>query len=289
MCPDPTNENDIEVTELAVHRDFGLSIQVPLVGCPRDETVTISRSTLVLWKGLKEINHSTVAFCVHGWCYSILLWKIPGCSTSVAYKLIRSLVPNPLIWENIIEDATGREYCLDQVGTLKTLAAHFRSFGTVVQMPALLELPMEITSRICEYVGGSTPYSAFVIVAGEISRLSALLHPPGNGEIVLRRGCYITAKMTTVFEREYIQDLVYSKDSEKKHQVIGPVQEVKFVANIGGICAVRLVGPEWETDWIGKFPTTGHNWHWSIRGSVDILRFDYNVSCEVYYASIRTN
>ncbi|RDL39087.1 uncharacterized protein BP5553_03427 [Venustampulla echinocandica] len=194
----------------------------------------------------------------------------------MVYKLVRSLMPHPLIWENICEDVAGHEYHLDRVGTVKTLAAHFTSFIAALQLPASLELPLEITSCICEYLGELTPYSAFVIIAGEASRLVTNLHSPSSREIVLERGYYLAAKTITIFEREYIQDLVCSEYSEENCQAIGIIQEVKFVTSLGGICAVKLIGSEWETDWIGKFPSTGCTWHGSIRGSVRVLRFNYN-------------
>ena len=67
--------------------------------------------------------------------------------------------------------------------------------------------------------------------------------------------------MMPVFGTEYIQQLFEESDdrvSESNLKVLGAVAGLKFITQFSGICAVKLLGHEWESDWFGKDP-----YHWS--------------------------
>jgi hypothetical protein len=274
---DSKNEGNVDITELAVLPTFGLDIAVTMSGRPRDQTVTICRDPLQTWRDRIEQNPFCLAFCVHGWCFSVLMWKVPECLMSTVYKLVRSLIPKPSVWEKIRQDIAGDYYHLDGVASFQTLIACTDCPPVEIPLPFMSKTPLEIRSHIWEYVGCLSPYSAFILVADEASRLVGCLQPPRSREVVLKRGSHFSAKMTTVFGTEYLQDLICGEASELDSQVPGSVSGVRFVASLGGICAIKLIGCEWETDWIGKIPSTGAAWYGTIRGTVRALHFSYNM------------
>jgi hypothetical protein len=142
----------------------------------------------------------------------------------------------------------------------------------------MLRLPAELRNYIWQYTGLLTRYSASILVAGESSRLARKLHYHSDRYITIRRGSRLSAKMVSVFGTEYIQDLIMEQDCEGSNNIIGAITDVKYVSSLGGICAIRIGGIDWETDWIGKIPSTGCVWHGIIRVKVPTLQCDYNVS-----------
>ena len=185
------------------------------------------------------------------------MWKVPEFSISNLYRLARSLIPQSSIWENICEDPAGHHHSLDHVGSLRTLDALVDYSLAVVPLPSMWNLPLEIRTYIWEHVGILTPYSAFLLVAGETSRLANHLHCLVSREVVLKPGSYLSAKMVTVFGTEYIQDLTSGEEFQANSKVSGIILGLKFVAGLSGICAIKAIGCDWETDWIGKIPRTG--------------------------------
>jgi hypothetical protein len=254
-----------------------------MAGRPRDQTVTICRDPLRIWRDRIERSACCLAFCVHGWCFSILMWKVPDCPMKTVYKLVRSLIPQPSLWENPRGDIAG----LDEVGSLQTLIACADHLPAELPLPSRSKLPPEIRSRIWKYVDCLSPYSAFILVAGEASHLISHLNPPRSREIVLKRRSYFSAKMMTVFGTEYLQDVRCGEGFELNSQVLGIVTGVRFVVSLGGICAIKLIGGEWETDWIGKIPpSTCAAWHGIIQGTVRALHFSYNVGLGILFSII---
>jgi hypothetical protein len=61
-----------------------------------------------------------------------------------------------------------------------------------------------------------------------------------------------------VFSTEYIQHLSYDKDLEVTSRVLRDVTGLQFVVSVGGICAIKLIGIDWETNWLGKILGIGH-------------------------------
>jgi hypothetical protein len=140
-------------------------VHVSLAEPPRIETVTICRSSSVN----VESPYCGPAFCFHDWCYSVLIWKL-RCHPpkSIIYKLVRTLIPGSSTWQIICEAG----YQLDPVGSLQTLIAHADCPPFEPPLLLMSRLPVEVRVRIWEYVGLGTPYSAFILVAGETSRLA---------------------------------------------------------------------------------------------------------------------
>lgn len=109
LCLDSKNESNAEVTELAVLPNFSLDVAVPMTGRPRDRTVTICRDSLQTWRGRIEQSPFCLAFCVHGWCFSVLMWKIPECPIPTIYKLVRSLIPKAFSLGGYLRRRCGRQ------------------------------------------------------------------------------------------------------------------------------------------------------------------------------------
>ncbi|PSS18866.1 hypothetical protein M430DRAFT_19454 [Amorphotheca resinae ATCC 22711] len=262
LCLDANGDDSIEITEVACLPDIDDDIDVPLTGRLRPQTVTISRDPRI---NQKTRNQQT-AFCFHDWCYSILIWKLNGCPRSVIYKLARTLTADPSIWENICE----RRLDLDSVSRLQMLAS------SQSQPLFLSRLPAELRTYIWRYIGLMTPYSAFILVADETSRLAHHLHCPSSRRLILERGSHLSTKMISVFGTEYVQDFVIDRDCEGNPNPLEDTTGVKYVTSLGGICAIQLLGYNWESGWIGKIPRTDCTWHGLLEGSVSSFRWGYN-------------
>jgi hypothetical protein len=78
----------------------------------------------------------------------------------------------------------------------------------------LSRLPAELRTYIWRYIGSMTPYSAFILVADETSRLAHHLHCPSSRRLILERGSHLSTKMISVFGTEYVQDFVIDRDCE---------------------------------------------------------------------------
>lgn len=275
---DSKNEGHVEITDLAILPDYFHPVTVTLIGRPPDQTINIRREPFEDRPDEIEQNPNYIAFCVHSWCYAVLIWKVPKCSISDVYRLVRSLTPKPSIWQYTREELTGLpNQQLDCAGSLRTLAGLADRSLALAPLLSILKLPPEIIILIWEYVGLLTPYSAFLLVAGETSRLAIQLHSPRSCDLMLKPGSYFSAKMMTVFGTQYIQDL-HAEDGDINFQVSGTVLGVKLAVSVSGICAIKILGCDWETDWVGKIPSTGRIWYGMINGTVHAIRFNYNVS-----------
>jgi hypothetical protein len=209
------------------------------------------------------------AFSFHDWCYSILIWKLGyHPPKSIIYKLARSLTPDSSLWENIDE----ADPQIDPIGSLQTLIEY-----ADCSLPLMSRLPVEIRIHIWKHIGLNTPYSAFVLVAGETSRLVCSIESRQTQDLALKRGCHLLAKTITIFGTEYIQHLDYDKDLKATSIVLGDVTGLRFVASVCGICAIKLIGVDWEINWLGKIPKRGHFWHGIVRDPIPYLRCIYNV------------
>ena len=270
---DPNDEDSIKITDVASLPGIHDDVDVNLPEGPQPETVTICRSQLV------NVERPTdgPAFCFHDWCYSILIWKLRRFSKSiiksVIYKLVRSLLPSSSLWRNICE----AHHQLDPNRSLQTLVAHSERSPLEFQPFLMSRLPAEVRVRIWEYVGLSTPYSAFILVGAELPRLARHVKSRPTHDFAFKRGYQPSAKTIMVFGTEYIQDLGYDEDHKAASNVVREVVGLKFVTSLGGICAIKVFGVNWETDWIGKVPRVGHVWHGMIQDIGPRLCCTYNV------------
>lgn len=265
LCLDLNSEENVEITKVFRIPDVDDDVNVPLAGHPR--TLTISRDPRS-----RQRRTDRSAFCFHAWCYSILKWKLEDFHESVAFKLARTLTPDPALWENACE----RRQDLDSINGLQLLADRDSRLLLMSELHILSRLPAELRTYIWQDIGLMTPCSAFILVTGETSRLARNLHCPSTRHIILERGSRISAKMISVFGTEYIQELNVDTDSEG--DLVGDTTEVKYFSSLHGICAIQVLGIDWESGLIGKIPNTDCVWHGIIKASVPTFRCDYNVS-----------
>lgn len=66
----------------------------------------------------------------------------------------------------------------------------------------MLKLPAELRQYIWGYVGPSTAYSVFILVASETTRLARSLHLFDSCNITLHQGSYLFTQMISIFGTE---------------------------------------------------------------------------------------
>ena len=96
--------------------------------------------------------------------------------------------------------------------------------------------------RIWEYIGISTPYSAFILVGAELPYLTHYVKSRPTHDFAFKRGYQPSAKTIMVFSTEYIQDLGYNEDHKAASNVVREVIGLKFVTSLSGICAIKVFG-----------------------------------------------
>jgi len=259
---DVEGEDTIELTKSTYLPSNHCDVDVALIGRSRTKVVTISRELRVN----QTCESDRLAFCFHSWCYSVLKWDLKweaeDCFVPVIYKLARALAPDPSMWEDIQE----RRLYLD--------TARVRMLACYEKQPLLMSrLPTEIRTYIWRYTGVLTPYSAFVLVRTETSRLVRHLRAPLTRGLSQYQGPFLSASMVSVFGTEYIQGLMEDGESEGNRCSIGNATRLKYVISVGGLCAIQFLGVDWEGDWIGKIPTVDCAWYGIIRGEVSTLRY----------------
>ncbi|KAL3417178.1 hypothetical protein PVAG01_11178 [Phlyctema vagabunda] len=252
---DVNREESIELTNVFQLPNVNDDLEVPLPEHLR--TVTISRDQRSRQPGVER-----TAFCFHEWCYLFLTRRLAVCSRSVIFRLARALTPDPTVWEEVCE----RYRDLDSIGVVQVQAGSNSSL--------LSSLPLELRIHIWQYTRLKSRYGAF-LMGNETSRLARSLRHPLHCQLALKRGSRISAEMISVFGTDYIQ--VLNIDCDCKGNILGDTTEVTYVSSLGGICAIRLYGADWRSDWIGKIPITSCIWYGRIRGEVPTLICGYNV------------
>ena len=270
LCLDPNDENTIEITGFAslsnVQDHIQDHIHVPLTGLQRNPSITITRYQQNFRRRLAD----PTAFCFHNWCYEILRRRARSCTKSEIYKLARTLSLDSVAWENGY-----RDYCQSGSISIQTLAnLADNSLVTFHLLPKLLKLPVELRNSIWECISIKSAFSASILVAEETSRLARFLRSPGFRSVSLRRGSHVSLTMITVFGTTYIQDLDNGKNSKA---IPGVVTHVSFAMALGGICAIKLFGSDWEIGWLGKISNTGCIWYGIIQNMGTGLIYSYNV------------
>lgn len=261
---DPHDEDSFEITDVTSLPDSFDFVDVSLTG--RLESVTICRD--LPFKRKRPADRP--AFCFHTWCYVVLILRVGRHPPSIIYKLAQALIPNSSQWQNMIESW----YELDPRGTLQSLIAHAHSSSH--EPFSMSKLPSELKTRIWEYVGLNTPYSAFFLVAESSCLIRSVNSRPAY-DFTFERGCRPSAEMIKVFGTQYIQDLGYNGDHKFTSTVQGDVAGLKFAASVGGICAIQIFGVDWEMDWLGKVPPLGPVWYGMIQDAGYHIRCAYNV------------
>ena len=173
MRLDSNSKTEIELTDVSTFKWEDKELNVSLTGHAPAQKVTIERFRD---RGTPVDN---MAFCFHAWCYSTFIWRLSHCTKLNLYKFAQSMEKSPF-WHHIIED-NGQ---LHSEASLQALLAN--PYGTTPDLQPLFlsRLPPELRSYIWGYIASRTPYSAFLLVAGEASRLAR--HLPGSTDWILK-------------------------------------------------------------------------------------------------------
>lgn len=209
--------------------------------------------TIHSWNGRTRESQAT-AFCFHDFCYSYII-KVKGCTNSKIYQLARALLQDSVAPEDVY---SGRALESKIRNTFAKLADS-NPYSTAL-FP-MHRLPIEIRNIIWEYVDLRTAVGAFTKVTGEITRLAKSVNWPDRREILLDPGSQISLKTISVFGTTYIQAFEHG---DITNTVTGVVDRLSFVMAHGGICAVKLLGTDWDSGWLGKMPITGPVWYGTI-------------------------
>ena len=270
MRLDSNSKTEIELTDVSTLNWEDKEFIVSLTGHAPTQKVAIERFRD------REIPIDNVAFCFHAWCYSTLIWRLSHCTKLNLYKLVQSMEKSPF-WHHIVEE-NGK---LNSEFSLQALLANPYCTTPNLQPLFLSRLPPELRSYIWGYIPSMTAYGSFLLVAGETSRLARDLRGSTDWILGFDEGSHLSAKMITVFGTEYIQHLSEESDDrepESSLKILGVVTGLKFITGFNGVCALKLLCHEWESDWLGKIPTTGRLWYGIIQGMLPGLRCHYNVN-----------
>ncbi|KAF7952289.1 uncharacterized protein EAE97_001786 [Botrytis byssoidea] len=130
-------------------------------------------------------------------------------------------------------------------------------------------------SLIWGYVGPSSAYGSFMIVADETSRLFYQMHRPAQLSVALYPKSSLVPKMIRIFGTDYIQSLCAESTTI-------PITDAaiacsyKLAIGTHGICAIQIVSEDGSFCWVGKVPTSGLVWY------VDAQR-DFRRDVKLYY------
>jgi hypothetical protein len=216
---------------------------------------------------------SSLAFCFHDWCYTVLRWKIGACDSSVLYRLTKALSHESSPWETIGQD----DGWIDPPSRIQVLLAGISS-STKLQPLLMAKLPTELRVPIWGYVGARAAYSSFLLVAEEASRLTSYLRDKGIVDLSLRKGVYLSSENLSIFGTSYIRTLDIDGESSGAVPVLDTVTQLKVIASLSGICAIKLIGSKWESDWIGKVPVAGQIWYGATRTLHSVFGATFSVS-----------
>jgi hypothetical protein len=148
-----------------------------------------------------------------------------------------------------------------------------------VQPGCISSLPTELRTLIWSYVGSASPYSAFIMVVNETSRLVYHLRDPFRQVVSVGRVSRLSAQMVSVFGTSYIQTLNHTRrDDVEDTQNLVETTGLRYIRSCGGICAIQLFGMDWKSDWIGEIPTGNCIWYGELleTGRALSLFFDTN-------------
>ncbi|KAF7925980.1 hypothetical protein BELL_0346g00080 [Botrytis elliptica] len=246
---DEEEEEDIKITGVMSFSE----------GASQDELVasTPSSSTKILLNTVQNPDYPSwcKAFCFHDWCYSILRWRLGKYKDATLHKVCQSLSISPA-WENIAES----EACLYDQAVINDLLSDMTELGPKYQPLFLSKLPLELRALVWGYVGPSSAYTSFLIVAGETSRLFYQMHRPASLTLALYPESRLVPKMIKIFGTDYIQSFCAESTTI-------PITEsavacsYKLAIGTHGICAIQIISADGSFCWVGKVPKSGLVWY----------------------------
>jgi hypothetical protein len=233
--------------------DFEASLTTP-VSHPEIDGVVLQLKVPLL------DNH--LAYVFHSFCYDVLKSKTKDVSSETIYQLAKSLSHEASPWETIGTDTNG---WLDPPSRIGTLIGDLNDEAARRLQPGFLSrLPAELRAPIWNFVGTRSAYSSFLLVSEETSRLLPLLEQSSQVSITIEEGAFLDYQLINLFGTHYLKSLRNDKTKDAI-EIKEEVEFIRVIASLPGICALKLVGTTWESDWIGKVPLAGQLWYGTLR------------------------
>jgi hypothetical protein len=101
----------------------------------------------------------------------------------------------------------------------------------------------------------------------------------------LQAGKRLSAKIVTVLGYAYLEHLLEERDDadfKKTFTIPSEVTYLEYVAKFHGLCAIRLKGQGWESNWFGTAPDSDYNQYGCIQGALESLTCEYNVDSATF-------
>ena len=128
----------------------------------------------------------------------------------------------------------------------------------------LSKLPAELRAPIWGFVGTRSAYSSFLLVVEETVRLVPKLEQTDNIMLQLGKGSFISADKINMFGTSYLRR-IGNVESEDAVEIREDLTAIRIIASLAGICAMKLIGSTWESDWIGEKPIAGQIWYGTLK------------------------
>lgn len=202
-----------------------------------------------------------LAYVFHSWCYNVLQWKAGLKDPGIIYRLAKSLSHESSPWETI---GLGDGW-LDPPSRIKTLIGDMNNEQSSKLQPGFLSrLPAELRAPIWGFVGTRSAYSSFLLVAEETVRLVPKLEKTGSSILDLSKGSFLSAEKIDIFGTSFLRK-ISNAESDSAVQIQEDLTAIRIIASLAGICAMKLVGSTWESEWIGQIPVAGQVWYGTLK------------------------
>ncbi|TGO73619.1 hypothetical protein BELL_0346g00070 [Botrytis elliptica] len=242
-------------------------IQAPLVGW--------SPSSSIIIKAAPQLDDpiDRRAYCFHDWCYSIFTWEFGPNKLKLLYEMGTSFEPSTA-WQMPAEVKGPLYPQVDYDSLLSSVDDRSAMFQPLL----LVNLPPELRSRIWNFVGHTSAYSAFMLLTGETSTLARQIQAPAVRELTLKPGCYINSSFINMYGTQYIRTLTTQNGPGPSSgiKIVETVTGIQVVSSVHGICSIRLLGQNWKSKWMGTFPHTDRCWYGEVPLDNDGLFCFYN-------------
>ncbi|TGO44887.1 hypothetical protein BCON_0450g00060 [Botryotinia convoluta] len=242
-------------------------IQASLVGWPPSSNINIKAAPKL------DDPIDKFACCFHDWCYSIFTWVFGPNKLKLLYQMRTSFEPSTA-WQMPVEVKGPLYPQIDYDSLLSSVDDRSAMFQPLL----LVKLPPELRSRIWNFVGPTSAYSAFMLLTGETSTLARQIQTPAVRELALTPGCYVNSSIINMYGTQYIRTLTTQNGPGPSSgiKVVETVTGIQVVSSVHGICSIRLLGQNWKSKWIGTFPHTDSCWYGEVPLDNSVLVCFYN-------------
>ena len=152
-------------------------------------------------------------------------------------------------------------------------------YDTDIDLPFSLShrlkyLPLELQYMILDHTPELEASDAFNFIRSKTCKIIEAMKPPYIAEVNLELGTRLTRKSRKLFGEICLEEIKVNKDLTEGVSILEDICEVRYAVGQRGICAVRLLGEQWRSNWVGQSPK--HAWYGAIKGPN--VNFHFNVS-----------